>query len=132
MVSLSTDFYRASCGVEEFSDRGDSNEIDMASIQSATPDHICGIHTRRRRSLRRCNPPSTYWYTPISHFTRDPLRIAEAPLYYGIVSNIGILFWCTSAVICLFTSAILCKSNDKGLSSFFPDFRSHNVRSVIG
>lgn len=56
---------------------------------------------------------------PISHFTRDPLSVAEAPFYSGIVSNIGILLWCTSAVICLFTSAILRKGNDKELSSFF-------------
>ncbi|MDH3599805.1 MAG: hypothetical protein OEU26_09240, partial [Candidatus Tectomicrobia bacterium] len=47
----------------------------------------------------------------ISVFTRDPIQIMEAPIYYGIVSSIGILFWCATASICLFTASIASSLN---------------------
>jgi len=55
----------------------------------------------------------------ISYFTSDPATVMRAPSYIGVLSNIGILLWCSSAAICLFIFAILQKSNDKELSSFF-------------
>lgn len=39
--------------------------------------------------------------------TRDPLAISNANFYIGMISNIGILFWCACAAICLFSSVIL-------------------------
>lgn len=62
--------------------------------------------------------------TPLSYLTKDPLTVAEmAPaaccrVYYGAISNIGILLWCVAAAVCLFTALILwladAKSTDAG------------------
>lgn len=43
---------------------------------------------------------------PISYFTRDPSAIMGVPFYIGLLSNLGILLWCASAVICLFSFTI--------------------------
>ncbi len=40
---------------------------------------------------------------PLEKFTRDPAAIAGVNPFVGIVSNIGILFWCIGASICLFS-----------------------------
>lgn len=40
---------------------------------------------------------------PLKTFTRDPTAIAGISPFAGIVSNIGILFWCIAASICLFS-----------------------------
>lgn len=42
----------------------------------------------------------------ISYFTRDPSAIMGAPFYIGLLSNLGILLWCSSAVVCLFSFII--------------------------
>lgn len=42
----------------------------------------------------------------IAYFTRDPSAIMGAPFYIGLLSNLGILLWCSSAVICLFSFII--------------------------
>ena len=49
------------------------------------------------------------WQTniPIMDFTRDPISIIDAPVYIGIVSNIGILFWAAGAAVCFFSAAIV-------------------------
>ncbi len=39
----------------------------------------------------------------ISYFTRDPSAIMGEPFYIGLLSNLGILLWCSSAVTCLFS-----------------------------
>ncbi len=46
----------------------------------------------------------------VSYFTRDPSQIIGAPIYYGMFSNLGILFWCAAASICFFTAALLHRS----------------------
>ena len=40
---------------------------------------------------------------PISYFTRDPSALMGVPFYIGLLSNLGILLWCSSAAICLFS-----------------------------
>ena len=40
---------------------------------------------------------------PPSDFTRDPAAITDTPAYYGLVSNIGVLLWCSSAAVFLFS-----------------------------
>jgi hypothetical protein len=40
-------------------------------------------------------------------FMRDPVQTVDAPFYLGLVSNIGILVWCTGGVIALFAAAML-------------------------
>lgn len=45
-------------------------------------------------------------------FTRDPGASYDFHPITGIVSNIGILFWCSTAAICLFCSAMLYKNGN--------------------
>lgn len=47
----------------------------------------------------------------INLLTRDPLVITNAHFYIGMISNIGILFWCAGAAICLFSYAIVKRNN---------------------
>lgn len=50
---------------------------------------------------------------PIAYLMKDLLAVAElskdqcCSVYYGLVSNIGILVWCSGAAICLFTALLL-------------------------
>ncbi|OUS27787.1 hypothetical protein A9Q98_09030 [Thalassotalea sp. 42_200_T64] len=37
-------------------------------------------------------------------FTRDPISLLRAPLYTGLMSNVGILLWVSSAAVCLFSA----------------------------
>lgn len=59
-------------------------------------------------------------YVPISHLTRDPLVVADAPFYLGIFSNFGILFWCAGGAIALFSS-VVCRARpgQQELGRFF-------------
>ncbi len=43
----------------------------------------------------------------LDHFTQDPASIMKTPFYLGFFSYIGILFWCGTAVICLFTRSLI-------------------------
>ncbi|MBD2562413.1 MULTISPECIES: hypothetical protein [Nostoc] len=57
---------------------------------------------------------------PADYLTRDPSAIMSVPFYLGFFSNIGILFWCSCASICLFSYALLRKDiRAKEYSSFF-------------
>lgn len=56
---------------------------------------------------------------PFSIFTQDPMVVAKGRIYYGFLSNLGILFWCAAASICLFAWAVLKRSSATGLSGFF-------------
>ncbi|UHQ54915.1 MULTISPECIES: hypothetical protein [Microbulbifer] len=44
---------------------------------------------------------------PLQNLTRDPLAVVRAPFYTGILSNLGILLWCATAAICLFSAVLL-------------------------
>jgi hypothetical protein len=46
----------------------------------------------------------------LNHFTRDPAQIMNAPFYIGLFSNIGILLWCASVVVCFFTRPFIPKN----------------------
>lgn len=49
---------------------------------------------------------------PVAFLTKDPLAVAEltkgdcCSVYYGILSNVGILLWCSTAAITLFACAL--------------------------
>lgn len=43
----------------------------------------------------------------LDHFTQDPAAIMQTPFYLGFFSYIGILFWCSTVVICFFTRSLL-------------------------
>lgn len=44
---------------------------------------------------------------PIAFFVRDPAATLDGHPLTGALSNLGILVWCTAAVICFFASALL-------------------------
>jgi hypothetical protein len=46
-------------------------------------------------------------HIPLSSFTRDMASIAHVHPLLGVVSNVGILLWCATAVICLFSRSLL-------------------------
>lgn len=50
---------------------------------------------------------SVYMDIPIYKFMRDPSSITNVSPFIGIISNFGVLLWCTSAAICLFSWIIL-------------------------
>ncbi len=57
--------------------------------------------------------------TDISIITQGPIAVMGAPVYAGLLSNVGVLFWSFSAAICFFCSAVLRKDiNNRELPSF--------------
>ena len=46
-------------------------------------------------------------HIPVSTMTRDMASIAHVHPLIGVVSNVGILLWCATAVICFFGSSLL-------------------------
>ncbi len=61
---------------------------------------------------------SSRYNIKIEDFLRDPLAIANLHPFTGIISNIGILFWCATAAITFFTSYLLLKSSRNTMSAF--------------
>ena len=43
----------------------------------------------------------------IGYFTRDPAAIAGEFVYFGLVSNLGVIFWMATASVCLFSVTVL-------------------------
>lgn len=54
-----------------------------------------------------------------SHVTRDPVQVLEGPFYVGMYSQFGILMWCGSASICLFTAQLLRHNKRGEAASYF-------------
>ncbi len=49
----------------------------------------------------------------MSVLTRDPIATFDAPLYTGLLSNLGILLWITTGGICIFSYFVLSKQLHK-------------------
>jgi riboflavin transporter FmnP len=56
---------------------------------------------------------------PMADLTRDPLQIAQVPVYTGVLSNLGVLVWAGTAAICLFSYAVVRNRAAPGTSSRF-------------
>lgn len=56
--------------------------------------------------------------TPFAVFTRDPLAVTDGQPYFGLFSNIGILFWCAAAVICLFAWFVTQHASQSAMRNF--------------
>jgi hypothetical protein len=56
---------------------------------------------------------------PVHHLTRDPAAVMDAPMYTGLLSNIGVLLWCAAAAICFFGYTLFQGSSIRGTSLFF-------------
>lgn len=64
-------------------------------------------------------------YVPVEYITRDPAAIAGHPIYYGAISNLGILLWSASVTACLLGSIIVKILKDcVEAASFFLAFGS--------
>jgi hypothetical protein len=50
---------------------------------------------------------STFKNIPLDRFTKDPTAIMNAPFYTGGFSNLGIMFWSGSAVVCFLAAAYI-------------------------
>ena len=53
---------------------------------------------------------------PLERFTRDPSATTGTDPLVGLVSNIGILFWCTGASICLYSFFNIIYSRGKKIN----------------
>lgn len=49
----------------------------------------------------------------LNHFTKDPVQIMGEPFYLGLFSNVGILLWCGSVVVCFFSRSLVPNVEDK-------------------
>lgn len=59
-----------------------------------------------------------YKQIPVGSLTRDIASVGRLHPFTGILSNLGILLWCTSAVISLFTWMVICRRQVEVLSGF--------------
>lgn len=56
---------------------------------------------------------------PISMFTRDPADITLSSPFLGVISNVGVLLWCSTAAICFFSCFILKYKSYSYIAVFF-------------
>lgn len=53
---------------------------------------------------------------PFAYLTQDPTVIGELAAYAGFLSNAGVIFWCATAAVCLFSAAVLpASARDRSL-----------------
>lgn len=50
---------------------------------------------------------------PFEKFTGDPAMITNSNPFVGVVSNLGILLWCTTSSICFFSGSIIYNIDKK-------------------
>ena len=56
---------------------------------------------------------------PIAEFTRDPSAVLKTSPLIGLVSNLGVLLWCASTVIALFSALVLRRSQTQPRTVLF-------------
>ena len=49
---------------------------------------------------------------PVRHLTKDTLVIVGEPFYFGLISNLGILLWCSCAAICILVAIAIPQSRE--------------------
>lgn len=54
----------------------------------------------------------------IGYLTRDPAAIGHMEFYAGFLSNVGVVFWCVAATVCLFCGALLSSAHGRPERSF--------------
>jgi hypothetical protein len=57
-------------------------------------------------------------HIPVSSLTRDMAMIAKVHPFTGVVQNVGILLWCATAAICLFSCSLLRQQGNHPAASF--------------
>jgi len=56
---------------------------------------------------------------PIAKLTRDPTAITGSHPFTGLLSNVGVLCWCATAAVCLFSHAFMRHASADGRVSGF-------------
>lgn len=56
---------------------------------------------------------------PIANLVRDPAVVNDAPVYNGILSNVGILLWTAAGALCFFVMALAKRAGRIDLVRFF-------------
>ena len=51
-------------------------------------------------------------FVPIHVLLMDTTAAASVAYYYGFLSNMGVLLWCTTAAVCLFSAAVVFQRAD--------------------
>ena len=63
---------------------------------------------------------ATVWRgVPFALLASDPITLGRLPFYAGMLSNLGILFWCSAAAITLFAAALVWQTPDAARSRWF-------------
>jgi cellulose synthase/poly-beta-1,6-N-acetylglucosamine synthase-like glycosyltransferase len=57
--------------------------------------------------------------TDYGNLTRDPVVVAEVPIWTGFISQIGILLWAAAATVCLFCSTVLTGTPESSRNRLF-------------
>jgi len=55
----------------------------------------------------------------VTHLTRDPVQLAHLPFYTGVLSNVGCLLWCATAVVCLFSAHVVLRCGGHETAAHF-------------
>lgn len=61
---------------------------------------------------------------PLAYLMKDPLTVVQLSkhcchVYYGLVSNLGVMLWTAAAAVCLFTSLLLLSLGRRGGETVF-------------
>jgi hypothetical protein len=61
---------------------------------------------------------------PIIYLLKDPFTVVQLSnqcchVYYGLVSNLGVMLWTTAAAVCLFTALLLVNLGRRGAEPIF-------------
>jgi len=59
-----------------------------------------------------------YMNISVDAFTRDPAALFDFHPFLGLISNIGILFWCSTSAICLFSANFYEKGRQRIVKQF--------------
>lgn len=55
----------------------------------------------------------------MADLTRDPLAVAQAPVYIGILSNLSVLVWAAAATVCFFSYTLVRNRAATGRHAWF-------------
>ena len=67
-------------------------------------------------------------FVPVEYITRDPAAIAIHPIYYGALSNLGVLLWGSSVTSCLLGALVTKLLSDRWeIVAFFAAFGGLNA-----
>jgi len=58
------------------------------------------------------------YHIPFEKFTGDPALISNSNPFIGIISNVGVLFWCATASVCFFSGRLLWSFGNKNQAVF--------------